>query len=37
MREEGGWDGVGGEGRAAWKLIGHLTGAVDSGVHHAKR
>lgn len=26
-----------GEGRAAWKLIGHLTGAVDSGLHQAKR
>lgn len=26
-----------GEGRNVWKLIGHLTGAVDSGVHRAKR
>lgn len=29
--------GVEGEGRAVWKLIGHLTGAVDSGVHRARR
>lgn len=26
-----------GEGRTAWKLIGHLTGAVDSGAHRAER
>lgn len=26
-----------GEGRPAWKLIGHWTGAVDSGAHRAKR
>lgn len=25
-----------GEGLAAWKLIGHSTSAVDSGVHGAK-
>ena len=26
-----------GDGCAVWKLIGHLTGAVDSGAHRAKR
>lgn len=25
------------EGRAAWALIGHMTGAVDSGVRGARR